>query len=131
MFQKLVLYSAAALIVVHAVVIPTPDSNAAGSCNDWSLVPNEANLAAACRNAAGTVVGTNIAIGQCVGNNNGNLGCQAGGGAGASCVFFNIVQGSGVLEISAHCTTRSGGSNTVTNFNINDCLTNQNGQLTC
>lgn len=96
MFQKLVLYLASALIVAHAVVIPTPDSNAgehvtrvvvdiadhprlvAGSCNDWSLIPNEASLAAACRNTAGTSVGTSIAIGNCVANNNGGLGCQTG-----------------------------------------------------
>ncbi|KAJ7097199.1 hypothetical protein B0H15DRAFT_773636, partial [Mycena belliarum] len=102
------------------------------TCDNWSLLPNTATLSASCANVNGNFVQTTIPISNCVANDNGNLNCRANGGAGSSCVFFNIQSALGsFFTISAHCTTASGGSNTVNNFDMNNCLTNQNGKLTC
>lgn len=53
-------------------------SNAAGSCFDWSIVPNSANVAATCLEQDGiTQLNSVIELSQCTGNQNGAIGCQA------------------------------------------------------
>ncbi|KAJ7284144.1 hypothetical protein C8J57DRAFT_1294621 [Mycena rebaudengoi] len=106
-------------------------SNAAASCTLWTIIPNTANLRASCDTRTGAHHITEIEISSCVGNQDGHLGCQKNGGAGGSCVFFGIQFSSNSFTISAHCTNRAGGITTTDNFDINSCLTNDNGNLTC
>ncbi|KAJ7263579.1 hypothetical protein B0H12DRAFT_1012285, partial [Mycena haematopus] len=96
-----------------------------------TIVQNTANLLASCGDREGNPHITVFEISSCVGNQNGNLGCQKNGGAGGSCVFFGIQFTSNSFTISAHCKTDNGGENTVNNFDMNACLTNDNGNLTC
>ncbi|KAJ7158030.1 hypothetical protein C8R43DRAFT_996641 [Mycena crocata] len=133
MFNKVfLLLITVAAASVNAVVTPVPASNAAGSCSQWSLVPDTATLSASCATSSGTRRATTIPISQCVGNTNGNLVCKAGGNAGSSCKFFDIEASSGSFTISATCLL-PGAINTVTvnHFNINQCLSNNEGTLTC
>ncbi|KAJ7829798.1 hypothetical protein B0H13DRAFT_1631331, partial [Mycena leptocephala] len=106
----------------------------AGSCVAWSLLPGTATLSAVCANRSGFEIDTTIPISQCVGNTDGNLACKANGGAGSTCEFFDIEAteaSGGSFTISATCLTSVGNTNTVNHFNINQCLSNNGGTLTC
>ncbi|KAJ6475551.1 hypothetical protein C8R45DRAFT_1010339 [Mycena sanguinolenta] len=118
-------------VATGAVVPPTPLSGAGFTCNTWQIIPNTADVAASCADVNGARHDARISLGQCVANDNGFLSCRSGGGAGASCVFFNIFQSGSSVFISAHCTTANGGSHETDNFDLNNCLTNTNGALTC
>ncbi|KAJ7172793.1 hypothetical protein C8R43DRAFT_977594 [Mycena crocata] len=143
---SLFIVAVAALSGVNSVALPVADgtelalrsrgelairSGAASTCTLWTLVRNTANLLASCDTRTGAPHTTTIEIGQCVGNQDGHIGCQKNGGAGGSCVFFNIQFTSNSFTISAHCNNRAGGITTTDNFDINACLTNDNGNLTC
>ncbi|KAJ6480439.1 hypothetical protein C8R45DRAFT_1076476 [Mycena sanguinolenta] len=123
--------TAAVPVATGAVVPPTPLAGAGITCNNWQIVPNTADVAASCADPSGARHDARISLGQCVANNNGALGCRSGGGAGASCVFFGIFQSGSSVFISSHCTTANGGSQETDNFNLNNCLSNTNGALTC
>ncbi|KAJ7058696.1 hypothetical protein C8F01DRAFT_949077, partial [Mycena amicta] len=101
------------------------------TCVDWQIVPNTADVTAFCQNRAGQGENSRISLGTCMANDNGVLDCRSGGGAGASCVFFNLFQSGSNVFISAHCTTANGGSLETDNFNLNSCFSNTNGVLTC
>ncbi|KAJ6532517.1 hypothetical protein B0H19DRAFT_965858, partial [Mycena capillaripes] len=101
------------------------------SCNTWQIIPNTADVAASCADVGGARHDARISLGQCLGNANGVLHCQSGGGAGASCTFFGITQSGSSVFISSHCTTANGGNQETDNFNLNNCLSNNNGVLTC
>ncbi|KAJ7260756.1 hypothetical protein C8J57DRAFT_1072298, partial [Mycena rebaudengoi] len=104
---------------------------AAITCTDFQIVPNTADIRALCQDNGGVLRSTQISLGNCMGNQDGNLGCQSGGGAGGSCVFFGLFQSGTSAFISAHCKTRSGGDKETDNFNLNNCFSNTNGRLTC
>ncbi|KAF7334140.1 hypothetical protein MVEN_02320000 [Mycena venus] len=110
---------------------PAIRGNAAASCTLWSLVPDTVNLIASCDDRTGGHHITEIEISACVGNQDGHIACQKGGGAGDSCVFFDIHFSSSFFTISAHCKNRASGTVTTDNFNMNACLTNDNGNLVC
>ncbi|KAF9485454.1 hypothetical protein BDN70DRAFT_871102 [Pholiota conissans] len=138
--NSLPLISTLFLAVIHAVAAntPQPDSNAAASCFDWSIVPNTANVAATClENDSLTQHNSVIELSQCTGNQNGVIGCQVNGGAGASCVFSNIQTNapsggvSNFLSIDAACLNAAGVRVTTANFNLDACLSNFNGNLGC
>ncbi|KAJ6628531.1 hypothetical protein B0H10DRAFT_1940370 [Mycena sp. CBHHK59/15] len=151
MFKKLSLFVVAAASIggAHSAAMPNVDgdlalrgdlvarSGAAQTCTLWSLQPNTANLAASCTTADGSSHFTVVEISSCVGNQNGNLGCQKNGGAGGSCVFYDIEYAPfSFFTISAHCNTRDGGILTTEHFDMirartDACLTNTNGNLGC
>ncbi|KAJ7915601.1 hypothetical protein B0H13DRAFT_1610197, partial [Mycena leptocephala] len=107
----------------------------ANTCDNWALVPNSATLTANCQDNTGNFVSTSILISNCVANDNGILSCRKAGGAGSSCVFFDIegqsIGSKGTFTISANCKTSSGGTVTINHFNMDDCLTNNNGIVGC
>ena len=139
----------AAILTVTSVVnavVPVPDAGAGSTCTNWAIVPGTADLSATCQRSDGSTNNARISISQCVANDNGNLSCRGkyvlsyalrassevpdslwgefSGGAGGSCVFFNV-QGSApnpTVVISAHCTLQKGSTNTVTNFDIGEPL---------
>ncbi|KAJ7236511.1 hypothetical protein C8J57DRAFT_1376595 [Mycena rebaudengoi] len=118
---------------VSSKLIPPHPLSAGITCTNFQIVPNTADIAAFCADAGGTLRSTRITLGNCIGNQDGNLGC----GASGSCVFFDLFQTATAVFISAHCTTRSGGSQETDNFNLGElpwarpCFTNINGQLAC
>ncbi|KAF7299526.1 CVNH domain-containing protein [Mycena indigotica] len=107
----------------------TPLSGAGQSCNDWAI--SGTTLQALCRNVQGVFQTAHTDISNCVTNSGGNLFCQANGGAGASCSFFNLFQAGSSVLISAHCGTGNGGNKETDNFDINNCFSNSNGALSC
>ncbi|KAF8184443.1 hypothetical protein BJ912DRAFT_1032377 [Pholiota molesta] len=117
--------------LAFAVNVPKPESNAAATCFNWAIIPNTASLSAICFTTSGDQRNTNIALSQCVGNQNGHIGCQAGGGAGASCIFTNIQAGQTFLNIDASCLDRAGNRIPTSSFNLDNCLSNINGNLGC
>ncbi|KAK7006259.1 hypothetical protein R3P38DRAFT_2555469 [Favolaschia claudopus] len=140
-FQALTSFVLASAFIGAAHAIGVPDnnapgelearSNAAATCTLWSLIPNTANLRASCDERDGTHHISEIEISKCVANRNGGLACQRNGGAGGSCVFYGIDFGANYFVISAHCKDDKGETVTTENFDINQCLTNDNGDLTC
>ncbi|KAK7006263.1 hypothetical protein R3P38DRAFT_2646900 [Favolaschia claudopus] len=106
-------------------------SNAAATCTLWTLIPNTANLRASCDTVDHKPHLTEIPISNCVANRNGGLACQKNGGAGGSCVFYDIKFGSTFFAISAHCKDDKGEIVTTVNFDMNQCFSNENGNLTC
>ncbi|KAJ7230822.1 hypothetical protein C8J57DRAFT_1090936 [Mycena rebaudengoi] len=116
---------------VSSKLNPPHPLSAGITCTNFQIVPNTADISAFCADAGGTLRSTRITLGNCIGNQDGNLGCQLGGGASGSCVFFDLFQTATAVFISAHCTTRSGGSKETDNFNLDPCFTNINGQLAC
>ncbi|KAJ7434723.1 hypothetical protein FB451DRAFT_1401153 [Mycena latifolia] len=142
--RSLVVLAVAAFSGVNSAVLPAGTdvavrssgelavrSGAAETCTLWTLVRNTANLLASCDDRTGAPHTTVIEISSCVGNQNGNIACQKNGGAGGSCVFFDIEFTSNSFTISAHCKNDGGGIVTTNHFDINACLTNDNGNLTC
>ncbi|KAK6996481.1 hypothetical protein R3P38DRAFT_3287659, partial [Favolaschia claudopus] len=122
----------------HALAVPDNNalalelesrSNAAATCTLWTLIPNTANLRASCDTVDHKPHLTEIPISNCVANRNGGLACQKNGGAGGSCVFYDIKFGSDFFAISAHCKDDKGEIVTTVNFDMNQCFSNENGNL--
>ncbi|KAF8184444.1 hypothetical protein BJ912DRAFT_1060967 [Pholiota molesta] len=114
-----------------AVNTPKPDDAAANSCTGWRIIPNTASLAAFCSAGDGSQHSTSIAFSECVGNQDGHIGCQINGGAGGSCILSNLQAGQNFLTVNALCKNRAGQEVQTTNFNLNACLTNFQGNLGC
>ncbi|KAJ6613941.1 hypothetical protein B0H10DRAFT_1804474 [Mycena sp. CBHHK59/15] len=131
--NKLILTTLVFAAVSTAVVPPVTDNNAGISCNAWAIVPNTADVTANCQDTSGTFHGARISISTCVVNEDGNLSCRNNGGAGSTCILTNIAGtlGNAVVNVDASCLEDDGNRNTVTNFNIGACLTNDDGELTC
>ncbi|KAJ7057342.1 hypothetical protein C8F01DRAFT_991894, partial [Mycena amicta] len=104
---------------------------AGSTCIEWMIVPNTADVTASCTTNAGGGHDTRISLGNCLANDDGVLSCRVGGGAGNSCVFTSIFQRTIPVLITATCKTANGGTRVNSNFVLSDCLTNQNGVLTC
>nr|BAL02915.1 hypothetical protein [Pholiota nameko] len=122
---------ATALQLTAAINIREADDKAAASCTDWSIIPNTATIAAVCRDSNGGSHNTNIPLSDCTGNQNGVIACQHDGGAGSSCIFSNIQFSSTFLTATASCLNRAGQRVDTNNFDLNACLTNTEGTLTC
>ncbi|PSR81014.1 hypothetical protein PHLCEN_2v6545 [Hermanssonia centrifuga] len=54
------------------------DNGAGGTCTDWSIVSDTANLQAVCTKENGSLEITVIEISSCVRNTNGQLNCGLG-----------------------------------------------------
>ncbi|KAJ7058689.1 hypothetical protein C8F01DRAFT_1085226 [Mycena amicta] len=125
-----------ALGSVQAAAVAGTDTiergNGAGnSCSDWEIVPNTADITALCADNKGVEQATRLSLGKCLQNTNGVLSCVVGGNAGGTCVFSNLFQSGSNVFISSVCTTTNGGTKATDNFNLNNCLSNNNGVLGC
>ncbi|KAI0342798.1 hypothetical protein BDW22DRAFT_1357325 [Trametopsis cervina] len=78
---------ASSVFIDKAEASSGPDDRAGVTCNNWSIVPNTADLSAACEDVGGNYHSTRISIGACVVNNNGQLSCSA------KCVISSLVSG--------------------------------------
>jgi hypothetical protein len=78
--QAAVVNATTTAVATGAVVPPTPLAGAGASCNTWQILPNTADVAASCADRNGARHDARISLGQCVGNGNGVLHCQAGYG---------------------------------------------------
>jgi hypothetical protein len=59
-------------------ISPHPLTGAAITCTDFQIVPNTADIRALCQDNGGVLRSTQISLGNCMGNQDGNLGCQSG-----------------------------------------------------
>jgi len=101
-------------------------SGFANTCESISFV-GPTTLQAECLNESGNTVFTSINLDSCVGNNNGGLVCSGGGN------FANSCQGSslrGSTDLVSSCRNEAGDFES-TSIDLNNCLTNNNGQLGC
>lgn len=74
-------YIGAALSVPSQEEIAKPDAHVSAgyTCDNWSIVSDTADLAADCQDDGGYYYDyTRISISDCMGNQNGHLGCQSG-----------------------------------------------------
>lgn len=94
------------------------------SCKDISLVNNV--LYSSCEGTDGSYISTSINLDQCVVNTNGNLSCSANGNYSSTC--SNCYLSGKTLVCTCNNYNHVGQSASV---NLNSCLSNSNGQLTC
>ncbi|KAF7309183.1 CVNH domain-containing protein [Mycena kentingensis (nom. inval.)] len=106
-------------------------SGAGNTCFSWSL--SGSTVSARCTSNSGNTVSTSISLDRCLVNQNGKIACGTNGNAAQSCLrFFRFFQNDGGVFISAECNTQtSGGTDETVDFNLDACMTNSNGQLTC
>ena len=69
------------LFSVALAVSPTstpliPNGGAGSSCHNFAIVANTADISAQCRDVEGNDKGTRLTLSNCLGNQDGQLGCQ-------------------------------------------------------
>ncbi|KAH7909425.1 Cyanovirin-N [Hygrophoropsis aurantiaca] len=96
----------------------------ASSCSNYGVSGGE--LYGTCRRDDGSTGSTEINLNGCLVNSNGQVGCRKGGDYAATCSDCSFSGTTYTCECTNddHKPVRS-------SVNLNDCITNDNGNLTC
>ncbi|KAB5589445.1 hypothetical protein CTheo_7113 [Ceratobasidium theobromae] len=121
-FTNLLAFAGASLVAVSGVQAA---NNFGTTCNSITMTSNNV-LRASCRKVNGSYSTSTLDLNRCVVNNSGNLGCQSNGNYAYSCNYCGLV-GSGSTTMSCQCSP--GGH--YTTLNLNNCVGNNDGSLTC
>ncbi|KAH7930616.1 Cyanovirin-N [Leucogyrophana mollusca] len=101
-------------------------SGFSSSCNSVSL--SGSILYADCRSESGNYAESALDTANCVANYDGNLSCASGGGYTGSCT--NCALEAGTTYLLCDCKNGSGGD-PASVIDLNTCITNSNGILSC
>ncbi|KAJ7195039.1 hypothetical protein GGX14DRAFT_575809 [Mycena pura] len=111
-------------------VTPTPLNGAGATCHGWQLGTD--TVSATCGNGVGGEVTSTVSLNSCIANVNGVLVCSVGGDAAHSCSFtFMVVpDDADTVGLVGDCTNASGQSVSA-GIDLNMCITNRGGFLSC
>ncbi|CCM02471.1 uncharacterized protein FIBRA_04571 [Fibroporia radiculosa] len=118
------LYAAVALIAAPAVLA----QGFAATCGSSGSEIVGTTFYATCTTDSGAQQSTSINLDNCVANYNGNLACATNGGYGGSCSGCEIV--TGVQYMECYCTDDAG-QQEASILDLDNCLSNYNGNLAC
>ncbi|KAJ7058677.1 hypothetical protein C8F01DRAFT_1302559 [Mycena amicta] len=107
-------------------------NGAGSSCTDWEIVPNTADVTALCDDNKGIEQATRLSLGKCFQNTNGVLSCVVGSRKRRRYLCF--LQPLPIRQQCVHLfrlQNTNGGTKATDNFNLNNCLSNNNGVLGC
>ncbi|KAI0318790.1 Cyanovirin-N [Amylostereum chailletii] len=120
------LYVALMTAVMSTQVLGSAQTNFGATCSGESLASGHI-LFATCGDGHGGEPTSSIDLNKCVTNSGGTLECQVNGGFAGTCNTCSIESGT---TLACDCGDGHGGyPHTV--LNLNNCLSNKNGQLTC
>ncbi|KAB5589404.1 putative effector protein [Ceratobasidium theobromae] len=121
-FNNLLAFASASLIALTGVQAADRFGD---SCKDLRMISNNM-LQANCRKRDGSYGITSLDLNKCVTNNGSFLQCQRNGNYATTCEYCSLVE---TAKTNLACRCSPGPRYTV--LDLNKCVGNNNGQLTC